>query len=1086
MNETEIFQHYQVLRRDDGSLWELGRGSMGVTYKAFDTDLHCEVALKVILPQILHNEDSKGRFLREARLAARLRHPNIAAIFRLGHTEDETYFYAMEFCEGETLQQIVEKRGPLDLASALAVVLQISRALVLANEHQLVHRDIKPANLILTESPAEGPTVKVIDFGLAKSYQTEGSTWASMGTSGFIGTAHFASPEQLENEPVDGRSDIYSLGATLWFLITGKSMFGGSLARIVSQHLSAPAPWAQLEGRNVPPPVRTLLARMLEKKPADRFANALELKRAVEECLAATAGGAIARPISVPTGGPVNAPVSGNAGVVLAERWQLVEKFGGGQTGQLFRAVDLREQGKPVAVKVLDARIAADTETCQQLERTLKILSAAPHENLIQPLVFGKDGAGGRFLVMEWIEGFTLLAVLRARGVMTLHDTLRLLKPMAAGFDHARRYGLTRLELSKHQILIHFPEGFNDEQQRERTLHLPLAAWPPFRVALGTLPLERPATDGDDTLAGMLTRLPVSEDGGAPGAAENVPAAGLGISALGRLIYELLGGTAIETEQNPAMARGRYGPLARLTEEGNAVLRRAVQPGTGDSDFVTAQDFYQALEGTVAYETELPTMTRLAPPVPLAAEPAGGTDKTASPRTRWSWLVVPVLLAVVGPAVYFGLSRSSPPAKVSKFLPLPTASPSRPAPDRFSTPVPVNEAPPTPVTATPPATAATTQLLPASTEPPPPMASPEVASPSAATDTTPALAAVTPVPLPPLDGKLEHVEYSPLRDLRLEYRKIDTGISIWLIPEADETRRRLLYKFQRNAQVLFAPDEKWLLISDHPTSSGGGAQLYRRTHDDTFYEVPGDLQRSGAHIDDLAWRFYLREVGLPPNASRDHVRIDGADWQPDSSAFTLRFNSFGPGGADTVPVPWLCRYELATQRFQAITDTREARNAIAVRAKEKAHPAAESTPPTARSAADWRKLLGDFVDGFVRCDQAHNVGAALAYYAPTVDYFADGNVNQEHIRNGILKYNQRWPVQNNRIVGNPELREIKPGQSYSARFHMTFSAESVERKAWSRGESALEMTIGMVRGVPFIVSIREKEVRREKGTLSSH
>ena len=95
MNETEIFQHYQVLHREDGSVWELGRGSMGVTYKALDTHLHCEVALKVILPQILQNEDSKGRFLREARLAARLRHPNIAAIFHLGRTADETCFYAM-------------------------------------------------------------------------------------------------------------------------------------------------------------------------------------------------------------------------------------------------------------------------------------------------------------------------------------------------------------------------------------------------------------------------------------------------------------------------------------------------------------------------------------------------------------------------------------------------------------------------------------------------------------------------------------------------------------------------------------------------------------------------------------------------------------------------------------------------------------------------------------------------------------------------------------------------------------------------------------------------------------------------------
>ncbi len=1061
MNETEIFQHYQVLRREDGSVWELGRGSMGVTYKAFDTDLHCEVALKVILPQILHNEDSKGRFLREARLAARLRHPNIAAIFHLGRTADETYFYAMEFCEGETLQQIVEQRGPFDVAAALAITLQISRALVLANEYQLVHRDIKPANLILTHSPADGPTVKIIDFGLAKSYLTEGSTWASMGTTGFVGTAHFASPEQLENEPVDGRSDIYSLGVTLWFLITGKSIFGGSLARIVSQHLSAPVPWPQLEGRNVPPSVRTLLARMLEKKPADRFLNALELKSAVEECLAVMASGAIARPVTVPAGGPVDAPVSRDAGVVLAERWQLVEKCGSGETGQLFRALDLQQQGKPVAVKVLDGRIAADREICRRLERTVEILSAAPHENLVQPLVFGKDGASGRFLVTEWIEGFTLLAVLRARGTVTLQEALRLLKPMAAGFDHARRCGLTRLEWSNHQILIHFPDGFDDEQQRERTLHLPLAAWPPFRVALGTLPMERPAAAGDDTLVGMRTRLPAPEEAGAPAASAESPPAGLEVSALGRLTYELLGGTLAANEQGLTTGGARYVPLARVTEAGNMVLRRAVRPVAGDPGFLTAQKFYEALEGTVDTEAARPLTTHPDLLLPSTAVPAGGTERRASPGSRWPWLAVPVLLAVVGSAAYFGLGRSSPSAKDSKALPLPTVSLSRPDSIRSSPPALMNEAPATPAASTPPPAAVTTQIPPVAAEPPPPPRSPEAASPPAVIDAVPPLAATTPAPLPPLEGKLEHVESSPLRDLRVEYRRIDAETSIWLIPQADESRRRLLYKFQRNAQVLFSPDEQWLLISDHPTGDGGGAQLYRRTRaDDFLYEVPEDLRRSGARIDDLAWRFYLGEVGLPPGASRDHVRIDGADWQGDSSAFTLRFVSFGLGGVDTVPVPWMCHYDLVARRFEAVTDNQEARNAIAARAREKAHPAAAASPPAARPAGDWQKPLGDFVDGFVRCDQVRDVRAALAYYGPVVDYFGEGRVSQVYIHNDILKYNQRWPVQRNSIVGNPDLREIKPGQSYSAHFLMNYSVESAPRKAWARGEFALEMSIG--------------------------
>src|SRR2546426_2917905 len=119
MSAEKSFEHYEVLEREDGSLWELGRGAMGVTYKAFDTDLHCTVALKVINPAILNTEGTEQRFLREARAAAQLRHPNIATVLRLGKTADATHFYAMEFCEGDTLEQFVAKEGPLNVELAL-------------------------------------------------------------------------------------------------------------------------------------------------------------------------------------------------------------------------------------------------------------------------------------------------------------------------------------------------------------------------------------------------------------------------------------------------------------------------------------------------------------------------------------------------------------------------------------------------------------------------------------------------------------------------------------------------------------------------------------------------------------------------------------------------------------------------------------------------------------------------------------------------------------------------------------------------------------------------------------------------------
>src|SRR5207302_3668493 len=215
MAETAVFDHYEVLKRDDGSLFELGRGAMGITYKAFDTNLRCHVALKVINAASIDSDVARQRFVREARAAAQLRHRHVASVFHLG-VEGDTYFYAMEFIDGETVESLIRRQGPLDPVLALRIAIQVARALNAAQKHQLVHRDIKPSNLMLIHED-EDLVVKVIDFGLAKSSRKEDAEdSASLSISGFVGTPHFASPEQLEEKEIDVRSDIYSLGFTLW------------------------------------------------------------------------------------------------------------------------------------------------------------------------------------------------------------------------------------------------------------------------------------------------------------------------------------------------------------------------------------------------------------------------------------------------------------------------------------------------------------------------------------------------------------------------------------------------------------------------------------------------------------------------------------------------------------------------------------------------------------------------------------------------------------------------------------------------------------------------------------------------------
>src|SRR6266536_1906585 len=242
------FGVYEIDCHADGSLYELGRGAMGVTYRATDTSLQRKVALKIIKTDIAERSaDARERFVREARAAAALQHENIAVIHQFGmRLETGQYFYAMELIEGETLDERVRRAGPLDTRSTIGIAQQVTSALAAAEKHGLVHRDLKPANLMLVnaDDPETNgndqirskrskiralrksgiPVVKIIDFGLAKAFHNATDP-KSLTHDRFVGTPAFASPEQFEHSALDVRSDIYSLGETLWFALTGKTPF---------------------------------------------------------------------------------------------------------------------------------------------------------------------------------------------------------------------------------------------------------------------------------------------------------------------------------------------------------------------------------------------------------------------------------------------------------------------------------------------------------------------------------------------------------------------------------------------------------------------------------------------------------------------------------------------------------------------------------------------------------------------------------------------------------------------------------------------------------------------------------------------
>ena len=275
---AQRFDHYELVTGEGGKPVELGRGAMGVTYKAFDINLRCPVTLKVISERYLGDESARLRFLREARAAASVRHPNVASVFHLGRTAG-SYFYAMEFVEGETLENLIKRSGRLEIELAMEITTQVAIGLGAIHEQNLVHRDIKPTNIMVRLKEEGGVWAKIVDLGLAKTLDESASEAGISSPGAFAGTPEFASPEQFAGVGVDIRSDLYSLGVTLWETVTGKAPFRGTPGEVMSQHQHAPLPLERLEA--VPQPVVVLLEVLLEKDPGQRFQNPTELLKAI-------------------------------------------------------------------------------------------------------------------------------------------------------------------------------------------------------------------------------------------------------------------------------------------------------------------------------------------------------------------------------------------------------------------------------------------------------------------------------------------------------------------------------------------------------------------------------------------------------------------------------------------------------------------------------------------------------------------------------------------------------------------------------------------------------------------------------------
>jgi tRNA A-37 threonylcarbamoyl transferase component Bud32 len=258
---------------------EIGRGGMGVVYRARDERLQRRVAIKVLPPELAFQQDIRERFTREAQTAARLSHPHIVPIHSVGEGQGLVYF-VMGYVDGESVAARIRRRGSLPLEEARRIMMETADALSAAHALSVIHRDIKPDNILLEGTRGR---VMVTDFGIAKALSaTSGATLTGIGVA--IGTPAFMSPEQAAGErDIDGRSDLYSLGVVTYQMLTGALPFNApSVAGILMKQITEPAPDLRIKRPDTPEDLALAVGRCLEKDPESRWATADALRRALE------------------------------------------------------------------------------------------------------------------------------------------------------------------------------------------------------------------------------------------------------------------------------------------------------------------------------------------------------------------------------------------------------------------------------------------------------------------------------------------------------------------------------------------------------------------------------------------------------------------------------------------------------------------------------------------------------------------------------------------------------------------------------------------------------------------------------------